>query len=191
MVIEKEIQARNFSSLDSFCLLTAIYISEHHTEEGAMSHHVHLTLREREDIMMMRRDGKGVCEIARRIGRDRQVHRLAGALAQLVRAPLPRVDGSEALLRAPARVPQARDTRRRVRARAGRGQVPQRAVVARADRGQARARAGLQPRERHHHLSRDTVGALRRAHRRPQGGQEAAPPRRLGEAGQDQVLAPG
>ena len=40
MVIEKEIQARNFSSLDSFCLLTAIYISEHHTEEGAMGHHV-------------------------------------------------------------------------------------------------------------------------------------------------------
>ena len=28
MVIEKEIQARNFSSLDSLCLLTAIYISE-------------------------------------------------------------------------------------------------------------------------------------------------------------------
>jgi predicted transcriptional regulator YdeE len=40
VVIEKEIQARNFSSLDSFCLLTAIYISEHHTEEGAMGHHV-------------------------------------------------------------------------------------------------------------------------------------------------------
>ena len=28
MVIEKGIQARNFSSLDSLCLLTAIYISE-------------------------------------------------------------------------------------------------------------------------------------------------------------------
>ena len=36
-----------------------------------MGHHVHLTLREREDIMLMRRDGKGVCEIARRIGRDK------------------------------------------------------------------------------------------------------------------------
>ena len=36
-----------------------------------MGHHVHLTLSEREDIMMMRRDGKGVSEIARRIGRDK------------------------------------------------------------------------------------------------------------------------
>ena len=36
-----------------------------------MGHHVHLTLSEREDIMMMRRDGKGVCEIARAIGRDK------------------------------------------------------------------------------------------------------------------------
>ena len=36
-----------------------------------MGHRVHLTLREREDIMLMRRDGKGVCEIARAIGRDK------------------------------------------------------------------------------------------------------------------------
>ena len=36
-----------------------------------MGHHVHLTLSERGDIMMMRRDGKGVCEIARAIGRDK------------------------------------------------------------------------------------------------------------------------
>lgn len=36
-----------------------------------MGHHVHLTLREREDIMMMRRDGRGVSEIARAIGRDK------------------------------------------------------------------------------------------------------------------------
>lgn len=36
-----------------------------------MGHHVHLTLSEREDIMMMRRDGKGVREIARAIGRDK------------------------------------------------------------------------------------------------------------------------
>lgn len=36
-----------------------------------MGHHIHLTLSEREDIMMMRRDGKGVCEIARTIGRDK------------------------------------------------------------------------------------------------------------------------
>lgn len=36
-----------------------------------MGHRVHLTLSEREDIMMMRRDGKGVCEIARAIGRDK------------------------------------------------------------------------------------------------------------------------
>lgn len=36
-----------------------------------MGHHVHLTLSEREDIMMMRRDGKGVCEIARAIGRGK------------------------------------------------------------------------------------------------------------------------
>ena len=36
-----------------------------------MGRHVHLALREREDIMLMRRDGKGVCEIARAIGRDK------------------------------------------------------------------------------------------------------------------------
>ena len=36
-----------------------------------MGHCVHLTLSEREDIMLMRRDGKGVCEIARAIGRDK------------------------------------------------------------------------------------------------------------------------
>ena len=36
-----------------------------------MSHHAHLTLREREDIMMMRREGRGVCEIARAIRRDK------------------------------------------------------------------------------------------------------------------------
>lgn len=36
-----------------------------------MGRHVHLTLSEREDIMMMRRDGKGVCEIARAIGRNK------------------------------------------------------------------------------------------------------------------------
>ena len=36
-----------------------------------MSHHTHLTLREREDIMMMRRDGRGVSDIARAIGRDK------------------------------------------------------------------------------------------------------------------------
>lgn len=36
-----------------------------------MGHYVHLTLREREDIMMMRRDGKGVSEIARAIRRDK------------------------------------------------------------------------------------------------------------------------
>ena len=36
-----------------------------------MGHRVHLALSEREDIMLMRRDGKGVCEIARAIGRDK------------------------------------------------------------------------------------------------------------------------
>ena len=36
-----------------------------------MGHRVHLTLREREGIMMMRRDSKGVSEIARSIGRDK------------------------------------------------------------------------------------------------------------------------
>lgn len=36
-----------------------------------MSHHTHLTLREREDIMVMRRENKGVTEIAKAIGRDK------------------------------------------------------------------------------------------------------------------------
>ena len=36
-----------------------------------MGHHVHLTPREREDIMLLRREGKGVSEIARRIKRDK------------------------------------------------------------------------------------------------------------------------
>ena len=36
-----------------------------------MGRHVHLTLSEREDIMLMRRDGRGVSEIARAIGRDK------------------------------------------------------------------------------------------------------------------------
>ena len=36
-----------------------------------MGHQVHLTLHEREDIMLMRRDGRGVSEIARAIGRSK------------------------------------------------------------------------------------------------------------------------
>lgn len=36
-----------------------------------MGHHIHLTLREREDIMVMRRDGKGVREVARAIGHNK------------------------------------------------------------------------------------------------------------------------
>lgn len=36
-----------------------------------MGHQVHLTLHEREDIMLMRRDGRGVCEMARAIGRSK------------------------------------------------------------------------------------------------------------------------
>lgn len=36
-----------------------------------MCHHAHLTLAEREDIMVLRREGKPVSEIARRIGRDK------------------------------------------------------------------------------------------------------------------------
>ena len=36
-----------------------------------MGHRIHLTLREREDIMLMRRDGRGVSEIARAIGRSK------------------------------------------------------------------------------------------------------------------------
>ena len=36
-----------------------------------MGHQIHLTLREREDIMLMRRDGRGVSEIARAIGRSK------------------------------------------------------------------------------------------------------------------------
>ena len=36
-----------------------------------MGHHIHLTLHEREGIMIMRRDGKSVSEIARAIRRDK------------------------------------------------------------------------------------------------------------------------
>lgn len=36
-----------------------------------MGHQVHLTLHEREGIMLMRRDGRGVCEISRAIGRSK------------------------------------------------------------------------------------------------------------------------
>ena len=36
-----------------------------------MGHQIHLTLREREGIMLMRRDGRGVSEIARAIGRSK------------------------------------------------------------------------------------------------------------------------
>lgn len=36
-----------------------------------MGRQVHLTLREREDIMLMRREGKGMSEIARAIGRSK------------------------------------------------------------------------------------------------------------------------
>lgn len=36
-----------------------------------MGHHTHLTLQEREDIMVMRREGKGVTQIAKAIGRDK------------------------------------------------------------------------------------------------------------------------
>lgn len=38
-----------------------------------MGHQIHLTLREREDIMLMRRDGRGVSEIARAIGRSKSM----------------------------------------------------------------------------------------------------------------------
>lgn len=36
-----------------------------------MGHHAHLTLQEREDIMVMRREGKGVTQIAGAIGRSK------------------------------------------------------------------------------------------------------------------------
>ena len=36
-----------------------------------MGHHTHLTLQEREDIMVMRREGKGVTQIAGAIGRSK------------------------------------------------------------------------------------------------------------------------
>lgn len=61
-----------------------------------MDHHVHLALREREDITLMRRDGKGVCEIARRIGRDKST--VSRELSRNSCALLPRVDGAAALL---------------------------------------------------------------------------------------------
>ena len=43
-----------------------------------MGHQVHLTLHEREDIMLMRRDGRGVSEIARAILAARQQRSLNG-----------------------------------------------------------------------------------------------------------------
>ena len=36
-----------------------------------MGYHIHLKLREREDIMMVRRDGRGVSEVARAIARGK------------------------------------------------------------------------------------------------------------------------
>ena len=36
-----------------------------------MCHHTHLTLSEREDIMIMRREGRKITEIAEAIGRSR------------------------------------------------------------------------------------------------------------------------
>ena len=36
-----------------------------------MRHHTHLTLSEREDIMIMRREGRKITEIAEAIGRSR------------------------------------------------------------------------------------------------------------------------
>ena len=71
-----------------------------------MGHHVHLTLYEREDIMLMRREGKGASEIARAIGRSK-----SAVSRELKRnsceAVLPRLNSATALLRAKEGVPQA------------------------------------------------------------------------------------
>ena len=64
-----------------------------------MGRHLHLALREREDIMMMRRGRVGDCPRHR----ARQVHGVARAQAQLVRAVLLRVDRTAALRRAQGR----------------------------------------------------------------------------------------
>ena len=158
-----------------------------------MGHQVHLTLHEREDIMLMRRDGRGVCEMARAIGRGKS-NGVARDQAQLVRAPRPRLDRAAALRRAEEGVPQAARARRRAHVLAGQGQVPGRAVVSRADRGQARARIGRKPRQRHDHLPRHKRRSLRRLHRRAQGEKEAAPSRQapplsVGATRQDQGIA--
>ena len=76
-----------------------------------MGYHIHLKLREREDIMMVRRDGRGVSEVARAIARGKSTV-LRELSAQLMRAVLPQIDGISSLRRAADCVSQARDTQR-------------------------------------------------------------------------------
>ena len=93
-----------------------------------MGHHVHLALREREDIMLMRRDGRGVSEIARAVGRDKST-----VSRELKRNSCDRFyRASAAQWRYAAR--RAACRRRRILGRrgiiqAGQGQVPGQSVV--------------------------------------------------------------
>lgn len=72
-----------------------------------MCRHVNLTLRESEDIMLMRRDGRGVSEIARAIGRDKST-----VSRELKRNSCERFYRAAALRLPQDRVPQAAHTRR-------------------------------------------------------------------------------
>lgn len=96
-----------------------------------MGHYTHLTLTEREDIMMMRRDGWGVSDIAR--DRQERIDRIERAVAQLVRQVLPGVHRAAEVREAPRRVRPKPHLGRRPRVRAGRVQVSGGAVVLRAD----------------------------------------------------------
>ena len=136
-----------------------------------MRHYGHLTLCEREDIMLMRREGRKITETAAAIGRSKST--VSRELAR---------NSCQRFYR--ASTAQARHEKRREPCRRTAildddqlfslvgGKFLEEQWPPRADRGQARPGAGRQPGERLDHLPRHSGRALRRPHRRqkPQEG---------------------
>lgn len=158
-----------------------------------MGHQVHLTLHEREDIMLMRRDGRGVCEMARAIGRSKST-----VSREIKRNSCERLDR--------ASTAQRRYAERRKACRRRRVLDDERMFSLVRDKfleeqwspeqieGRLALELGRKPRQRHDHLPRHKRRSLRRLHRRAQGEKEAAPSRQapplpVGATRQDQGIA--
>lgn len=159
-------RALSFSFLVQQCPMGAAHgalirwcLRRQHRQGAAMGRYSHLTIEERKDVMCLRRQGKGVSEIARAIDRDKSTvsRELArNSCARFYRA-------STAGQRYESRrggVPQAAAARRPREARSRQGARARGAMAARAAGGKDPFRAPRPRPQRHDDLPRDR---LRRA----------------------------